>query len=196
MNFSRCLVFALLAAATIAAAKDNPSDITVQQKYRAGGSIHVQLESGGYSITGTDSENITITYGSDSVEQTRRVKVNIQTTGSAAEISIRDTPNNNFHAEIEIPRQSGLWLRLTAGDLSIRGVQGDQEVEAHAGNIDIQIPHPEQYGHVDGSALAGDLDASAFNISKSGLFRSFKYQGKGKYRLHTHLAAGNLTIRE
>src|SRR5437588_2401173 len=136
MNFSRCLLFALLAAATFAAAKDNPADVTVQQKYRAGGSVHMQLESGDYSITGADSDNITITYRARSAEQTRRVKVNIRITDAEAEVSIRDTPDNNFHAEIEIPRQSGLWLRLTAGDLRIRGVQGDQDVEARAGEID------------------------------------------------------------
>src|SRR5207253_1679554 len=82
MNFSRCLLFALLAAATVAAAKDNPADVTVQQKYRAGGSIHMQLESGDYSITGADSENITITYRAGSAEQTRGVKVNIRITDS------------------------------------------------------------------------------------------------------------------
>jgi len=69
MNFSRPLLFALLAAATVAAAKDNPADVTVQQKYRAGGSIHMQLESGDYSITGADSENITITYRADSADK-------------------------------------------------------------------------------------------------------------------------------
>jgi hypothetical protein len=43
--------------------------------------------------------------------------------------------------------------------------------------------------------LAGNLDASAFNISKGGLFRSFNEQGPGKYRLHAHVTTGEIDLR-
>ena len=80
--------------------------------------------------------------------------------------------------------------------MKIEGIEGNKDVEAHAGDLEIQIAHPEEYGHRDASVLAGDIDASAFNISKEGLFRSFHQKGPGKYRLHAHLGAGDLTIRE
>jgi hypothetical protein len=44
--------------------------------------------------------------------------------------------------------------------------------------------------------LAGDLTASAFGVSKDGLFRSFeKDNPSGKYRLHAHVGAGDLTLK-
>jgi len=95
-----------------------------------------------------------------------------------------------------VPRHSDLWVRLTAGDMKIESIEGNKDVEAHAGDLEIQIAHPEEYGYRDASVLAGDIDASAFNISKEGLFRSFQQKGPGKYRLHAHLGAGDLTIRE
>jgi hypothetical protein len=44
--------------------------------------------------------------------------------------------------------------------------------------------------------LAGDLTASAFGVSKDGLFRSFEKDNlSGKYRLHAYVGAGDLTLK-
>ena len=54
----------------------------------------------------------------------------------------------------------------------------------------------DDYGHVDASVNAGDLDAEPFGVSKGGLFRSFDKHGSGKYRLHAHVGAGDLVLRD
>jgi hypothetical protein len=41
---------------------------------------------------------------------------------------------------------------------------------------------------------AGDLDASPFGGSKSGLLQEFTWSGDGKYTLRAHLGAGNLVL--
>lgn len=41
---------------------------------------------------------------------------------------------------------------------------------------------------------SGQVDAAAFDVSKGGLFRSFSKEGPGRYRLHTHIGAGQLTL--
>jgi hypothetical protein len=33
-------------------------------------------------------------------------------------------------------------------------------------------------------------------VEKGGLFRSFEERGNGKYRLHAHVGAGELTLRK
>jgi hypothetical protein len=44
--------------------------------------------------------------------------------------------------------------------------------------------------------MAGDLTASAFGVNKDGLFRSFEQNNpSGKYRLHAHVGAGDLTLK-
>lgn len=186
----------LIAAAGSLQASDRSHDIVAQQQFQSGGKVEVELTSGGYVITGTDSDSIAVTYGCDSPRALRQVKVNINTTGSTAKITVADTPQSNFHAVIELPRRSALWVRLTAGDLRVEGLEGDKDIEGNAGNIEVEIPHPDEYGHRDASVLAGDLDASVFNISKGGLLRSFSQNGPGRYRLHAHLMAGNISYIE
>jgi hypothetical protein len=43
--------------------------------------------------------------------------------------------------------------------------------------------------------MTGSIESSAFGVSKGGLFRSFKQQGPGKYRLHVHVIAGDIDLR-
>jgi hypothetical protein len=167
----------------------------VQQKFVSSGSIRMHLEAGDYTIEGTDATDIVATYRARDVEDLKKIKVNIKPSGSNAELWVKGTPHNDFHATIEVPRLSSLWTRLSAGNLSIKGVEGDKDVECHAGNVEIEVAHPEDYRHRDASVTAGSIDAAAFNVSKDGLFRSFRQDGEGKYRLHVHLAAGDVTLR-
>ena len=63
------------------------------------------------------------------------------------------------------------------------------------GNVDIVTGDPMDYAGVDASVQAGDIKAEAFRESKSGLFRSLTWSGKGEYTLRAKLIAGNLTLR-
>ena len=170
-------------------------DTSAQQKFISGGTIRLHLEAGGYTITPKDSENIVVTCGAHTEEQLRRVKVEIKTTAASADVYVSGTPHNNFKATIEVPRHSNLWARLSAGELDIESVEGDKNVEVRAGRIQIDIPHPEQYGNRDASVMTGSIESSAFDVSKGGLFRSFEQQGPGKYRLHAHVMTGEIDLR-
>jgi len=170
-------------------------EATVQQKFISGGSIRLHLEAGGYTISPSDSDDIVVTYRARSETSLRRVKVAINPAGSTAEVIVSDTPNNNFSATIDVPRRSNLWIRLTAGELVVESVEGDKDLRLRAGEMQVDIPHPEEYGHCDASVLAGSLTASPFDIDKGGLFRSFDHNGPGKYRLHAHVMTGEIDLR-
>jgi DUF4097 and DUF4098 domain-containing protein YvlB len=184
----------LLCSAAAALASEN--QVSVHQQYRSSGSIRMHLEAGDYNITGIDADDVVVSYRANSLEAAQRVKVKFELRGSDLEFTVANTPNNNFHADIDVPKKSGIWIRLTAGDINIAGVEGDKDVSAHAGDIAIQIPHPDEYGKVEGSALAGDIEAHPFGLSKSGIFRSFDWHGKGQYHLRVHVTAGDITLRE
>jgi len=170
-------------------------DTSAQQKFISGGTIRLHLEAGGYTVTAGDSENIVVTCVARTEEQLKRVKVEIKPTAASADVYVSETPHNNFQATIEVPRHSNLWARLSAGELDIESVEGDKNVEVRAGRIQIDIPHPEQYGHRDASVMTGSIESSAFDVSKGGLFRSFEQQGPGKYRLHAHVMTGEIDLR-
>ncbi len=169
-------------------------ETSTQQKFISGGTIRLHLEAGGYTVTSGDSENIIVTCRAHE-EQLKRVKVEIKLTAASADVYVSDTPHGNFRATIEVPRYSNLWARLSAGELIIESVDGDKNVEVRAGRIQIDIPHPELYGHRDASIMTGSIESSAFDVSKGGLFRSFEQQGPGKYRLHAHLMTGEIDLR-
>jgi len=170
-------------------------ETSTQQKFISGGTIRLHLEAGGYTITPGDSENIVVTCRAHTEEQLKRVKVEIKPTAASADVYVCETPHNNFQATIEVPRHSNLWARLSAGELQVEGVEGDKNIELRAGRIQIDIPHPEQYGHRDASVTTGSIESSAFDVSKGGLFRSFEQQGPGKYRLHAHVMTGEIDLR-
>ena len=73
-------------------------------------------------------------------------------------------------------------------------MRGNKDVELHAGDLSIDVGRAEDYNHVDASLWAGDLHAAPFNVVKGGLFRSFDWNGKGPYRLHAKMKAGDLRL--
>lgn len=169
---------------------------SAQKKFISGGTIRLHLEAGGYTIVPGDSENITVTYRAGTEAQLDRIQVEIKPTTVSADVYVSKTPHNHFQATIEVPRNSNLWVRLSAGELDVEDVEGDKNIEVIAGQIQIDIPHPEQYGHRDASVTTGSIEASAFAISKGGLFRSFEQHGEGKYRLHAHIMSGEIDMRQ
>jgi hypothetical protein len=188
------VVFLLLVTGLVHAQAGGP-EATVQQKFVSGGTIRLHLEAGGYTISPTDSNDIVVTYRTHSEASLQQVKVTIKPSGANADIIVSDTPNNNFTAIIEVPRLSNLWARLSAGELVVESVEGDKDLEVRAGRMQVDIPHAEQYGRCEASVIAGSLEASAFDVSKGGLFRSFERQGPGKYTLHAHVMTGEIDFR-
>ena len=169
-------------------------DNEVRQAFSPGGKIYLRLSPGGYTISGTNDNNIVVTYDAANKDSLKRVRVRIAATGSHADVAFSNTPRNNFHATIEVPARSDLEANLAAGEIVIDGVEGNKDVEVYAGRIEIKIPHPEEYGHREASVRAGSIQASAFDVSKGGLFRSFEQNGRGKYRLRAHVTTGEIDL--
>jgi hypothetical protein len=187
-----CLLFGQQSSDT---AGKRSTPYSARQEFVSGGTIRLRLEAGGYTITPGDSENIVVTSRADSEEQLKRVKIEIKRAGTSADVYVSETPHNNFQATIEVPRSSNLWVRLSAGEVVVKDVEGDKNVQVLAGRIQIDIPHPELYGHRDASVTTGSIEASPFDVSKGGLFRSFEQHGPGKYRLHAHVITGEIDLR-
>lgn len=169
-------------------------DNEVRQAFSQGGKIYLRLSPGGYTISGTNDNNIVVTYDAANKDSLKRVRVKITPAGSHADVAFSNTPQNNFHATIEVPSRSDLEANLSAGEIVIDGVEGNKDVEVYAGRIEIKIPHPEEYGHREASVRAGSINASAFDVSKGGLFRSFEQNGRGKYRLRAHVTTGEIKL--
>jgi hypothetical protein len=158
--------------------------------------LNLDLRSGDYKIVGSTAEKFTVRTTGDRAEKGREVSLTFKHMNSHAELRMTGGPiNNGPSILIEVPKASNLTVRLPFGDLNIEGVSGDKDVEMHAGDLNIEVGNPADYGHVDASVNAGDLNAGPFGETKDGLFRSFEKTGTGHYRLHAHVGAGDLNLR-
>ena len=158
----------------------------------AGGKINFDLDGGGYEIKTAADNHIRVAVGGN----TGNAKVDVTVTGNSADVKIKDTPHSNFRATVEVPATADIVVRLSGGELKIAAITGNKDVESYAGNVEIAVGDPNDYAQVDAAVKAGELNASPFGGSKSGLMQDFTWSGSGKHTLRAHLGAGNLTIRK
>ena len=197
-----CLAFSLVCVAMADQTAGKHLQVTEVGKesfeadFVSGGQLRMHIRSGDLRVIGSNENKIRVTYSGKNAGNTSDVKVSLKTIGNSAELRVSGGPHNDFRIEIQVPKNSGLYLRMPAGDLEVDGLIGDKDVEIHAGDMTLGVGKADDYGHVDASVNAGDLDAEPFGASKGGLFRSFDKHGRGKYRLHAHVGAGDLVLRE
>jgi len=196
------LVFSIIGIALADQTAGKPLQVTevgkdsFQADFVSGGQLRMHIRSGALRVIGSDENKIRVNYSGKNGSKTSDVTVSLKTVGNYAELRVSGGPHNDFRIEIQVPKNSGLYLRMPAGDLEVNGLTGDKDVEIHAGDMTLGVGKADEYGHVDASVNAGDLDAQPFGVSKGGLFRSFDKHGAGKYRLHAHVGAGDLVLRE
>src|SRR5579859_2465751 len=141
----------------------------VEKDFVSGGKIEITLESGDYNIGASSDNRIHVRWNEAS---SKGVRVRITTNGKSADLRVENTPRDNFHATIEVPALADVRLRLTAGNVEMAGIKGDKDIELNAGNLNINVGSSSDWGDVDASVTAGDLNAPAFKEVRGGLFRS------------------------
>jgi hypothetical protein len=171
----------------------------VEADFTSGGLVRMNLCSSGVSIKGTNKDRLRVTFLANASSSASDVHVRLRTPGNSsssnsAELQIQGCPHNNFKITVEVPKTSDLHVRMFAGQLEVAGVTGNKDLEMHAGQLDVEINKVSEYAHVDGSVNTGQVDAQPWDTSKGGLFRSFSKEGSGKYRLHAHVGAGQITF--
>ena len=164
--------------------------------FPSGGDLRMRIRSGDIKVTGSDENKIQVHFSGKKADELKDVRVSLKANGTTGELSISGGPRNDFRIEIEVPKNCNLHLRVPFGDVGVAGITGDKDVEVHAGDVTIEVGKTEDYAHVDASVSSGDLEAEPFSVSKGGLFRSFEKQGPGKYHLHAHVGAGDLTFKQ
>jgi hypothetical protein len=156
--------------------------------------LEIELGSGDYQIVASSSDSIAVSYEEDKPEDQSKVQVQIGSGHGQNHLKIAG-PRSNFRAVIEVPRKTDLRIRMSAGGLRVGDVEGNKDIEVRAGNLELNALRPQDYAQADFSVRIGDVNAPIFKNVKSGVWRSFKTVGPGKYRLHAHVGVGDLTLR-
>jgi Putative adhesin len=157
--------------------------------------LRLHLHDGDFRIVGSDSDEVTIHTDGKNRAQTGKMKLQLKRTGDSLDITFLHVPRNEVQVTIAVPKQTNLYARMRGGDLSVDGVTGDKDLELTGGDLRIQVPDPAEYGPVDLSVRFGDVSANQFGNPKGWIGNSLKRDGNGKYRLHAHVFAGDLTLQ-
>jgi hypothetical protein len=185
---------ALMAAPLAGTDQEERAKESLERAFSQNGRIRMDLSAGDYHISGSPDNRIRLEWSVRDPAQLPRVKARADVRDLEATITTDAPSNKGLKVAIQVPKQADLYVRLTAGDLRIDGIQGNKDVELHAGDVRIDVGRAEDYRNVDASVWAGDITAPPFQVNKGGLFRSFDWRGKGPYRLHAKLKAGDLHL--
>jgi hypothetical protein len=177
-----------------ASAQDSRTSNSLERAFPAHGRVTMDLVAGDYHVTGSAENRVRLDWSVRDADKLAKVEARAEVRDRDLRITTNGPSNNSLKFTIQVPNQSDLYVRLTAGDLTIEGIRGNKDVELRAGDLRIDVGRAEDYNKVDAGLWAGDLKASAFQIYKEGLFRSFDWTGNGPYRLHAHLLAGDLYL--
>jgi hypothetical protein len=183
-----------------AASKGPEGTVSLGQHSLAGdapriATLRLHLHDGDYRIVGVDSGDITVRTDGKNKPLAKKMKIRFDRKGDVLDLTLSHVPKNELQVTIEIPRETGLYARMRAGDLSVMGVTGDKDLELTGGDLSVQVPDPKDYGPVDLSVKFGDLSGSQFGDPKGWIGNSVKLDGSGKYRLHAHVFAGDLLLK-
>ena len=167
----------------------------LEARFPSSGQLDMRIRSAEIHIVGSDENKIVVrasgSQGSDSTD----IEARFEGSGDSGKLRIRGGPSGNVTITVQVPRKSNLTVQIFAGDVEVKDITGNKDIELSAGDLTIDVGDAADYSHVRASVNTGDINASPFGESRGGLFRSFEKFGKGKYKLMAHVGAGDLTLR-
>jgi hypothetical protein len=199
MRFTVAFVSAIffLAIASFAQRKIEVEDLAhhpFDAEFPSGGQIDLDIRSAKIEIVGSDENRIGVRVGGKQGSKSTDMKARFRRSNNSCELGITGGPHNELTVSVQVPKNSNLLVRIFAGDVEVKGITGNKDIELHAGDLTIGVGDPTEYAHVQASVSTGEIDAKAFSESQGGLFRSFMRSGNGKYKLVAHVGAGELTL--
>jgi len=188
----KILLTLLFGLATAAAWTGFKTENSLQLQINPGQALRLELSSGDYRIEPGANDQILVISRKNSSQPDEKPHFGVDS--NASEACVKVNAPHNYSAVIQIPQNPTLRIRLNGGKLQINGISGDKDIESHAGAVSIAVGAPENYARVDASVNVGHIEAPPFGASEEGYVRSFSREGPGRYRLHAHVDAGNITM--
>ena len=190
-----------LALLTLPIVAEDRSDISITGKDHfeaavpAGARMELHVRSGDIRIVGSEDGKLSVDISGKNRDKIDDLHYRLTNTAGKSEFRLSGGPRNDLTIEIRVPRNTDLYARIPAGDVTIENITGSKDVGLHAGDLTIHVGNPDDYSRVEASVSAGDISAAPFHEDHGGLFRSFKKSGPGKFTLYAHVGAGDLTLR-
>jgi hypothetical protein len=158
------------------------------------GQIDLRVRPGEIHIIGSDEGRIVVRVEGRQGRDSKDMQARFEKHGNSGVLEIAGGPRNDVTITVQVPRESNLVVRVFAGDVEVRDVVGDKDVELNFGSLRIGVGDATDYSSVKASVSSGEIDAKPFGESHGGLFRSLEKSGNGRYKLRAHVGAGQLSL--
>jgi hypothetical protein len=193
--FSAILLLAVAGFAQSKVEVDDLSHHPFDVDFPPGGHLSLHIRSAEVHVVGSDENKVAVRIGGREGSDSTSITARFNRSGNSGELDVFGGPHNNVTITVQVPRNSNLYVRIPAGDVEVKGIAGDKDIELHAGDLRIEVGNAADYAHVAASVTSGEIEAAPFGESHGGLFRSFEKSGNGKYKLVAHVGAGDLTLQ-
>src|SRR5271165_2772912 len=107
--------------------------------FHSGGKLRMYLRSGDFRIVGGQDNKITVRISGRNAYRASDVRVQLEGSDNSADLTVSGGPKNDLEVTIEIPKKTGLFVRMSAGNLELQHVTGDKDAELHAGELVIEV---------------------------------------------------------
>lgn len=149
---------------------------------------------------GTDTQHIIVRYTPDPKKPGEENKVQVRSSvhSSEVQIEVKAPDSLSVDAEVEVPSPIALEVHMTAGDLSVKGVDGNKNLHLFAGDLKVDVGSLQDLGDAEVSVGIGDVSVPPVGKTHGWLGHTWKYRGSGPYRLYAHTSVGDtsLTVHE
>ena len=132
------VLLAAIAVASCSSQPEQPPVVKVDKPFAAAGSIEMQLDGGDYIISASPDERIRVSFAGN----TGNAAADLGTTGTHANLAVRDTPHSNFRATVEVPATADLTVHLAAGNLQVAAITGNKDIDARPGRSGFRSQTP------------------------------------------------------
>src|SRR3984893_4735981 len=158
------------------------------------GQLDLRIRPAEIHVIGSDEGRIVARVAGKQGRDSKDVQARFEKHGNSGVLEITGGPRNDVTITVQVPKESNLVVRVFAGDVEVRDVVGDKDVELNFGALRIGVGDATGYSMVKASVSSGEIDAKPFGESHGGLFRSLEKSGNGKYKLRAYVGAGRLTL--
>lgn len=158
------------------------------------GQLDLRIRSAEIHIIGSEEDRIVVRVGGRQGRDSKDVEARFEKHGKSGVLQITGGPRNDISITVQVPKETNLVVRVFAGDVEVRDIVGDKDVELNFGALRIDVGDVAGYSMVKASVSSGEIDAKPFGESRGGLFRSLEKSGNGKYKLRASVGAGRLTL--
>ena len=195
MRVAAGLMGVLMAASTAGAQEAGTCASGITIPADAGMRLAIGSRSSGMDIEGTDAREIRVTCTMRDEDRADEVHLRLSVKNGKGELRITGGPSNNLQIRVEVPRQTHLWVRMPAGAVHVKDVNGDKDIDVHAGEVQISGVNPDAYQSVHAAVEIGEVRAKEYDVAKGGFFRSVERKSSnGLYRLDAHIITGSIHL--